>query len=135
MSKRNIIIAVVVLVVIAGAVVVWLGRDTTTTTNSKSSDSSSTPSTGQETVITYSDSSFSPNKVTVHSGDKVTIKNTSSHGMQFDSDPHPVHTNNPELNVGEVDGGEQMSFTVDKKGTYGYHNHLNPAQTGTIVVE
>lgn len=135
MSKRNVIIAVVVLVVIAGAVVVWLGRNTTTTTNSKSSDSSSTSSNGQETVITYSDSGFSPNKITVHSGSKVTIKNTSSHGMQFDSDPHPVHTNDPELNVGGVDGGEQTSFTVDKKGTFGYHNHLNPAQTGTIVVE
>ncbi len=135
MTKRNVILGVVILVVIVGAVAVWLGRNTTTTTNSKSSDSSSTPSTGKETVITYSDGGYSPSKITVHSGDKVIIKNASSHGMQFDSDPHPVHTNNPELNVGEVDGGEQMSFTVDKKGTYGYHNHLNPAQTGSIVVE
>jgi plastocyanin len=134
-KKKNIIIALVVLVIIVGGIVVWMGRNTSTTTNSKSSNASSTTPTGQETTITYSDSGFSPNKVTVHSGDKVTIKNSSSHGVQFDSDPHPIHTNNPELNVGEVDGGEQMSFTVDKKGTFGYHNHLNPAQTGTIIVE
>lgn len=55
--------------------------------------------------------------------------------MQFDSDPHPAHTTNPELNVGSVPPGEQMSFVVDTKGTFGYHNHLNPAQKGTIVVE
>lgn len=95
---------------------------------------SSTPN-GRTTTITYSDSGFTPKTVTVHSGDTVTLKNTSSQSVQFDSDPHPVHTNNPELNVGEVPSGQSSSFTVSTKGTHGYHNHLNPGQTGTIVVD
>jgi hypothetical protein len=28
-----------------------------------------------------------------------------------------------------------MVFTVTTKGTHGYHNHLNPAEIGTIIVE
>ena len=53
--------------------------------------------------------------------------------MQFDSDPHPVHTDDTELNVGHVEPGGSMTFTVNKTGTHGYHNHLNPGDTGTII--
>ena len=55
--------------------------------------------------------------------------------MQFDSDPHPIHTTNQELNVEIVEPGEVKTFTVTKTGTFGYHNHLNPSQTGKIIIE
>ena len=86
-------------------------------------------------TITYSDSGFSPNKTTVKSGDAVAIKNTSSHAMQLDSNPHPVHTDDTELNIGTVSPGQTITFTVTKKGTFGFHNHLNPSDTGTIVIQ
>lgn len=86
-------------------------------------------------VITYSDSGFSPSVVTVKSGSKITIKNVSSSAMQFDSDPHPIHTDDPELNEGVIEPGKSGTITVNVKGTHGYHNHLNPDQTGTIVVQ
>ena len=85
--------------------------------------------------ISYTNDGFSPNSLTVKSGDTVTIKNTSSGTLQFDSDPHPQHTANPELNVGEVASGESKTFTVTKKGEHGYHNHLNSRDTGMLVVE
>ena len=107
--------------------------------NSADSNASATPAAGttQSTAntITYDGSGFSPAKITVKSGDSVTIKNTSSSDVQFKSDPHPVHTDNQDLNVGDVPGGQSQTFTVTKKGTFGFHNHLDPSQTGTIVVQ
>ncbi len=97
----------------------------------------SKPDNGQPAAatITYSNDGYSPSTVTVKSGDTVVIKNDSSRDMQFDSDPHPAHTNNQELNVGVVAPGESMSFVVKRTGTFGYHNHLNASDTGTIVVQ
>ena len=96
------------------------------TTNSSSSTSN---------TITFDGNSFSPAKLTVTSGTTITIKNASSEDMQFDSDPHPIHTGDADLNVGAVAAGESMTFTVKKTGTFGYHDHLDPSITGTIVVE
>jgi plastocyanin len=132
MSKKNGIIVVVLLVVIAGGIY-WM--TTSKNTPSSSSTPTSSESTTQGNVITYSDSGFSPSTITVKSGDTITLKNTSSQSMQFDSDPHPIHTNDPELNVGEIGAGQTATVKAVTKGTHGYHNHLNPGQTGTIVVE
>lgn len=135
MSKRIFIALGILVIVIAGGLFWLLRRDGTVNTGANSTTDSSSSSSSQAVTITYSDDGFSPSSVTVTAGSTVTIRNTSSHGMQFDSDPHPVHTNNPELNVGTVAAGQSMTFTPDIKGTFGYHNHLNASQKGTIVVE
>lgn len=148
MNKKAVIALGILVIVIAGAALWMLRKDpsatdstnTTPTNSSNDSSQSSTPNdavtpTGSEAVITYADSGYSPSSITVKAGDKVIIKNTSSRSMQFDSDPHPAHTINPELNVGAVPAGQEMSFVVDTKGTFGYHNHLNASQKGTIIVE
>lgn len=85
-------------------------------------------------VITYNGSLFSPSQVTVNKGDTITVKNESSTTVDFESDVHPIHTDNPELNVGGIAPGQSKSFTVNTVGSWGYHNHLNTSQTGTIVV-
>jgi plastocyanin len=142
-NKKAIIAIIILVIVIAGAVL-WMLRkepvDNSSSSSSSDTSNSSSPtsdatSTAAKATITYSDSGYSPSTITVKTGDTVIIKNASSRSMQFDSDPHPVHTTNPELNVGSVPVGQEMSFVVDTKGTFGYHNHLNASQKGTIVVE
>lgn len=110
-------------------------QSSTPSDTSSSNSNSSSSSQPAAPTITYSDSGFSPSTVTVKTGDTIAIKNTSSRDMQFDSDPHPAHTDNTELNVGIVAPGQSMTFKVTTTGTYGYHNHLNPTDTGTIVVQ
>jgi plastocyanin len=113
-------------------------KSTSSTEVKVESESSQSATTGEQSTsatITYSDSGFSPEKLTVPTGTKVTIKNDSSRSLQFDSDPHPAHTDNEELNVDNVDEGDSETFTVTRAGTFGYHNHLNPSDEGTIVVE
>ena len=86
-------------------------------------------------LITYTDGGFSPAQVSVKVGDTVTFKNDSSSKVQVNSAPHPAHTQFPELNIGSIAAGESKSVTFTTAGTKKYHNHLNPSQNGTIVVE
>src|SRR3989344_2336318 len=86
-------------------------------------------------LITYTDSGFSPAQVSVKAGDTVTFKNDSTKSVQVNSAPHPAHTQFPELNIGTIAAGESKTVAFTTAGTKKYHNHLNPSQTGTIVVE
>lgn len=146
-QSNSIIIGVIVLAIVIGGLVFIFSRPSTnsatqTTTSSSPSPSPSseispspTPPTSTAHIITYSDSGFSPSTITVQSGDSITIKNQSSQGLQFDSDPHPIHTDDTDLNVGTVAPGGDQTFTVSKKGTFGYHNHLAPSDRGTIIIK
>lgn len=101
-------------------------------TNQSTSDQDSNSETG---TITFDGNSFSPETLTISAGDTVTVKNDSSRTIQFESDPHPAHTSNTELNVDTIRSGQSKSFTTTLTGTFGYHDHLNPGVTGTIIVK
>jgi len=137
---RNAVIAVVVIALLGiGAFALSQNKDSSSANSgatTKSSSSSSNPDqTNSANTITYSNSGFSPSTLTVKAGDTVTIKNTSSRPVEYDSDPHPTHTDDPELNIGTVAPGSSDSFKVTEKGAHKYHNHLNPSDTGTLIVE
>jgi plastocyanin len=138
MNKKTIWVVVAVVVVIGGAIGAYAmtQKDAGAPSNPSTSDSDKKDSDKKiAATITYSDSGYSPSTITVKSGDTIAIKNTSSSEMQFDSDPHPVHTDDEELNAGPVAPGQTITFTVTTTGTYGYHNHLNPSDSGTIVIK
>jgi plastocyanin len=147
MSKA--IIAIIVAVVIGGGGYLVLHKNSNDSSkksnasalsqasSSSGNSSQGTTNSSQPVVatITYSNNGFSPSTVTIKAGDTIAIKNTSSRDLQFDSDPHPSHTDDEELNVGIVSSGQTMTLKVGKTGSHGYHNHLNPSDTGTIVVQ
>ena len=109
----------------------WLEQPNQQQTTQKAADTSQ--SSGN--TITYSGSGFSPATLSVKAGTTVTIKNTSSGDLQFDSDPHPDHTDDPELNVGLITSGQSKTVTVTTTGSHGYHNHLSATDKGTLVVQ
>lgn len=133
MNKKLVWIIVIVVILVGGAAGAYLmtQKNAGAPSNSSTSDSNKSAT----ATITFSSNGFSPSSVTVKSGDTVAIKNTSSDNLEFDSNPHPVHTDNQELNVGSVAPGQTMTFTVTTKGTYHYHDHLDANKGGTIVVE
>jgi hypothetical protein len=51
------------------------------------------------------------------------------------SNPHPVHTDDTDLNVGPVAPGKSKTVVLNKKGTFGFHNHLNTSETAEITIE
>lgn len=89
--------------------------------------------------ITATDSGFAPGQVTVKSGAGLTWVNNSAKKIQIGSDPHPTHTANAQLSNGqfvlEIAPGSSATVTLTTKGTWGYHNHLNPGVRGKVVVE
>lgn len=124
------IIGILIVIVIGVGIYIAMPKNTSPSTSTSTNSNSQTPA----ATVTYSTSGFSPASVTVKSGDTVAIKNTSSQALQMDSNPHPAHTDDTDLNVGSVPTGQTVTFTVTKKGTFGFHNHLNPSDTGSITV-
>lgn len=103
---------------------------------------------GSATVV-YTGSGFSPSTITVKVGTRVTFQNQSSGSVWPASAIHPTHTVYPGSSIslcgtasaasifdacGAVAPGGSWSFTFNEVGTWRYHNHLQAAQTGTIVV-
>src|SRR3989344_6459550 len=85
-----------------------------------------------EVIIT--EDSFSPQTLTVEPETVIIWTNQSGETATVNSSPHPVHTDSPILNLGELADGDKFSLVLENPGTYKYHNHLNPTQFGTIEV-
>lgn len=112
-----------------------------------------TPTTTQapmSATVTYGPNGFSPSTVTIAKGGTVTF--TAAAGadeMWIASDPHPTHqgydgtTKSQHCAAGysgpapfdQCTTGTSFSFTFNQVGTWGYHNHGNSADRGTVVVQ
>lgn len=92
--------------------------------------------TAKKVTVNYTNSGFSPSTITIKKGDTVVFVNQSSGSMWVASNPHPTHTDYPAFDEkAAVSSGSSWSFTFDKTGSWGYHNHKDPSSLGTIVVE
>jgi len=101
-----------------------------------------------QTVMLTSDG-FRDRSVTVSQGDTVVFENESSGPMWVASDVHPSHTQyggtslrehcqsgaGQETAFDQCGEGASFSFTFEQTGEWDYHNHSNPGQTGTVIVE
>ncbi len=102
---------------------------TAVTPVSNSSEASTQPR------IRFTSNGFSPATLTVAVGTMISVTNDSNDTVNVESNPHPTHTDNPFLNIGNIEPGQSKTVTITKAGTLGYHNHLNPSMTGTIVAQ
>ena len=108
-----------------------------------SSSSSSAPSPGpgsNPNTITISNNAASPQNITVTRGSQVTFTNNDSRVHDMASDPHPEHTDCPELNqVGFLNPGQsRQSGNLNTARRCGFHDHVNPdnaALRGTITIQ
>ena len=137
--NSKLLIGFIVLVVIVGGLVILGGskKETGQQPATPTTPASQTQSTQrvQDTIVTVSSSGFSPDTLTVKAGTRVMWTNKSGSAISVNSDTHPTHKLFPQLNLGEVPSGASISLIFDRAGTYKYHNHYNPSQAGTVVVE
>ena len=98
----------------------------------------------KENMVTYTNSGYSPSALTIKKGEMVIFKNQSSQSMWTASAVHPTHRAYPTTGgcLGStfdtctgIQSGGSWSFKFDISGTWKYHNHLNPGNTGTIDVQ
>jgi hypothetical protein len=84
-------------------------------------------------TITISNSGVSPQSVEIAVGGTVTFTNSASDAHDMDSNPHPVHTDCPALNVGTLRPGEsRASQALSTARSCGFHDHNNPG-TGSLM--
>ena len=102
-------------------------------------DGMDAPATGEgetSNIIEFTNRGFSQQAYRVPAGSTVTVQNNSSRPLQFSSDDHPAHTDEPALNTPTIRPGETTTFVApDAPGEYGFHNHINARFTGVLVVE
>jgi plastocyanin len=85
--------------------------------------------------VQYTDGGFAPQTITVKKGTTVVFTNRSQGGMWVASAVHPTHELLPGFDQKQsvaATGTYQYTFTL--VGTWKYHNHVNPTDTGTVVV-
>lgn len=112
------------------------GGTVSITPNTSSTPTPTANTTAKTTTITYTGKTFSPVSVTIVVGDSVSFMNSSSTSVNIGSDPYPTNTDYLPLNLGLLAPGNTSSkIAFTKAGTYGYHNHLDATQTGTIIVK
>lgn len=111
------------------------GGGSTPTTTPPSPTNTNDPA----TTITITSSGVSPKEVQVAVGGRVTFRNQDSAFHEMSSDPHPLHTDCPEINsVGALNpgtSGQTAAFTRARTCTYHDHGQdTNRALQGSIVV-
>jgi plastocyanin len=97
------------------------------------------PGAGART-ITITSSGANPRQLTVPPGTRVLFTNNDTRAHQMTSDPHPEHTDCPEINqVGNlVPGQTKETGNLNTVRTCAFHDHDNPGSTtlqGRIVIQ
>lgn len=100
-------------------------------------------SSGREVTVGYTEDGFSPNPITINKGDSILFMNLGSGQMWPASAVHPSHAEYPTTGgcIGstfdacrDIGPGNGWSFQFDIPGTWRYHNHVNTAHTGVVIV-
>lgn len=156
MEGRTIAVIIAVIIVLGGGWYLLKGGTSTydesaeyATSSDQSAAAPMIPASGA--VVTYTDQGFSPASLSVAEGTTVSFVNQSSESMWVASGVHPAHTlydgtdrathcaagytgATPFDECQPGQPGTTFTFTFDKVGTWKYHNHLDPADTGSITV-
>ena len=156
---KQIIILVAVAVVLIGVVVFLYSKDA-----AEMSVSTPTPTpvltdvpgqAGFIREISYDDNGFHPDVVTIRVGEELRFFNQSNQLLMWPASAvHPTHKAYPGSGIEKCNSGEVIfdackgyrlvdwgnsatwwDFKFNERGTWKYHNHLQPSHTGTIIVE
>lgn len=121
------------------------GSSTPTSPSTGGGGTTNPPTTGggtatdSATITIGTDGRVTPSSVTVTRGGRVTMVNNHSQSHDMWSDPHPEHTQCPELAWGFLTTGQsRTSSNLNTARTCGFHDHNlpdNAALKGTIIIQ
>jgi plastocyanin len=92
------------------------------------------------TITIGANGAVSPASVTIAPGGRVTFVNSHNQAHDMSSDPHPEHTQCPEINsVGFLTAGQtRTTANLNTVRTCGFHDHNlpdNAALKGSIIIQ
>lgn len=164
MNSTGWAVVVIVLVLIAGGawwftqqpVTTGPGTQATTTgtltgtvVESNTNTTVGTPA-AKTVMVSYTTTGFSPQNVTINSGDTVTfVNNSGGRPMWVAGDEHPTHTEYDSTSrathcaagysgptpFDQCGTGDSYSFTFNKAGSFNFHNHSAAQFGGTVTVQ
>lgn len=148
MNNKNLILILGVgLILAAGAYFIITQKNTPGTTAKPESTESAVTKTDDTAVapacsevlgtkiVEMKSGGFEPETLTVKKCTRVVFENKDTKDHWPASNIHPTHAIYPELDPQKaVAAGESWSFTFDKVGNWGYHDHLSPSVRGEITV-
>lgn len=89
-----------------------------------------------EVSVVLRDRGFEPRDLRISQGTKVTFSTDRDHKFWPASNSHPSHTLYPEFDPKHlIEPGDTWSFTFERVGRWGFHDHVRSYFTGTIYVE
>jgi len=108
--------------------------------NTGPSTSTACTASSTSTTITISNNAVCPQNITVPRGTQVTFMNSDSRTHEMTSDPHPEHTDCPEINaVGNlVPGQNRQTSNLVVARRCGFHDHIAfevKALQGSITIQ
>jgi plastocyanin len=91
-------------------------------------------------TVTIANNAVSPKNITVARGTQVTFVNNDAQPHDVESDPHPIHTDCPEINqVGLLTPGQRKQTGIlNTVRVCGYHDHNRDtveSLQGTITIQ
>lgn len=116
------------------------GGSTPTTPTTPTSPTTPTTPSGTATITIGTDGRVTPTTVTITRGGRVTFINNHNQSHDMSSDPHPDHTDCPEMaQVGFLTTGQQRTTgNFNTARTCGFHDHNLPDNTnlqGRIIIQ
>jgi plastocyanin len=116
------------------------GGSTPTTPTSPTPTPPTGPNPTTATITIGSDGRVSPATVTIALGGRVTFTNNHNQSHDMSSDPHPEHTDCPQMSqVGFLTAGQsRTSGNFNTARTCGFHDHNqenNTALQGRIIIQ
>jgi plastocyanin len=101
---------------------------------------SGSPGPSGATITIGANGAVSPSQVHITTGQGVTFINNDTRAHDMSSDPHPAHTDCPQMNaVSSISPGQtKLTNAFPTARTCGFHDHLSPdiaALTGRIVIQ
>jgi hypothetical protein len=115
-------------VIVAVGLAIALGCGGSSSSGSSTGPSTGcTPSTSANTLV-IQNNTICPQAITVTRGSQLTILNSDSRAHEMNSDPHPEHTDCPELNqIGHLEPNQsRQSGNLNTARKCGMHDHLSP---------
>jgi plastocyanin len=125
-TRATRVLAAQVFAVAALAAVAACGGDSNGTPTGPGAGSGSPGPSGA--TITIANGAVSPSTVTISVGQSVTFVNNDGGVRNVTSDPHPVHTDCPQINaVGNISNGQtKLTSAFTAAGSCGFHDHDRP---------
>jgi len=121
----------IAIILVATALCCSCGGGSSPSSTSTGPSGSCTPSSSPSTFV-IQNNTICPSTLTVSRGSQITILNSDSRTHEMDSDPHPEHTDCPELNqIGFLNPGQsKQSGNLIVARRCGIHDHNSPETAG-----